>query len=185
MNAETADWGDGQFGLRLAIGPDEIDLLTENLRILRKDPDQHFHITSHVPRGHRLRDIEVSTLVAGQGHNMRLTSVALAPGTEVPDPVRTPRLIVAPVRLLAIWALWLFGTYAGGAAAFMAYATYATADYRPILIRGVWMSGVALNALHAATMLSKTWKGRIPAVIGALLVLSVLGELLRRLSAFR
>jgi len=185
MNAEVEDWGGKQFGLRLAIEPDEIDRLIENFRVLRKDPDQHFHISAGGPEEPRVGDIEVTTLAPGQAHNMRVTSVALAPGTEVPDAGSRPRSTFARARALVIGSLWLGAVLAGSEALFRAYATYATNDYRPILVRGVWLCGVALIALHGATALSRTWKGRVPGIIAALLLLSVMGVLLKRLAAFR
>jgi len=185
MNAEVEDWSDGQFGLRLALGPNEIDQLTENLAGLRKDADQHFHITAGGPQEPRVGDIEVSGLLPGQVHNMRLMSLALAPGTEVRDAGSMLRVTVAPGRVLGIWLLWLGAAYAGCDATISASATFATNDHGAILMHGVWMTGVALILLHGATALSKTWKGRLPGIIGALVVLSVLNVLLSRLSLHR
>jgi hypothetical protein len=184
MNAKVEDWGEQQFGLQLALGSDEIDRLIKNLGVLQKDPEQHFHISAHGPHESRLGDIEVSTLAANEAHNMRLTSVALAPGMEIPDArKRGQGFSSAPVRVLVIWAMWTSGLYTAFEATFRAYASFATNDYRPILIRGVWACGLALTAFHGTAVLSNTWKARLPGIIAALLLLVVLGELLRRLSA--
>ena len=185
MNAKVEDWGEKQFGLQLALGFDEIDRLIENLSVLRRDPEQHFHISARGPQESRLGDIEVSTLAANGAHNMQLSSLALAPGMEMPDARKRGRGVsFAPVRVLVMWALWMWGLYTAFEATFSAYATFATNDYRPILIRGVWACGLALIAFHGTAVLSNTRKARLPGIIAAFFVLFVLGELLHRLSAY-
>jgi hypothetical protein len=182
MNSEVEDWGKNRFGVRLALDPEEIDRLIASLRVLRKDSDQHFHISADNAGEARLADIEVGVLARGQSHNMRITSMALAPGSELPDPTsRSGRSKSNPVRSRLMWAFWAVGIVAGLQAAYAAFVTFATKDHRPILIGGVWASAVALIAMHSVTLAAKGWKGRLPGIAGALLVVYVLGEILRRL----
>ena len=85
--------------------------------------------------------------------------------------------------MLAFWGLWIVAALAGLQAASSAFVTYATGDYRPILIRGIWMSVLALIALNGTTLAARSWKGRVPGIVGMLPVLLVLREILERLAA--
>jgi len=85
------------------------------------------------------------------------------------------------VRLVLLLAFWAVGVIAGLKAASAAYLTYATNDYRPILIRGVWACAVAFSAFHFAALSAKGWAGRLPGFVGALVVLYVLSQILHRL----
>lgn len=103
-------------------------------------------------------------------------------GTAVPGPTPSRSNATSTwARLFLLWAFWAVGVVAGLSAASAAYLTYATNDYRPILIRGVWESAGALVAFHFASFAANGWKGRLPGVIGVLLVLYVLSDILRRL----
>lgn len=85
------------------------------------------------------------------------------------------------VRSLLLWGFWAVGVLFGLEAAAAGYVTHATNDLRPIWIRAVWECAVALVALHFASLAAKGWKGRLPGVVGTLLVLYVLSETLQRL----
>ena len=117
---------------------------------------------------------------------MSVTSVALFPGDEIPLPPHGRRTWAGPnPGSIGLWLSWITSVVAGLGVASAAYVTYATSDYRPILIAGVWQSVVALLALHGASLLARGWKARIPVAIVALLILSVLRVILSRLSAWR
>jgi hypothetical protein len=184
MNAEVEDWGENRFGVLLSLNPKEVDQLIANLRVLQKDSDQHFHFEADSTQRLRLGDIEIGVQAPGQPHNMRITSLALAPGTELPD--RTSRRTPSkgnPVRSRLMWAFWSVAIVAGLGATYAATVTLASSDYRPLLIGGVWASAVALLALHGTTLTARGWKGRVPGIVAVPCVLYVLSEILRRLSA--
>ena len=184
MNAEVEDWGENRFGVLLSLNPKEVDQLIDNFRVLRKDPDQHFHFSADSTERLRLGDIEIGVLTPGQPHNMRITSLALAPGTELLDPAsrRSPSK-GNPVRSRLMWAFWSIAIVAGLGAAYAATVTLTTNDYRPLLIGGVWASAVALLALHGVTLAARGWKGRLLGIVAVPCVLYLLSEILRRLSA--
>jgi len=184
MNAEIEDWGENRFGVLLALDPNEIDRLVVNLRALRKDLDQHFHFSADGPGVMRLGDIEVGSRSPGQPHNMRMTSMALAPGDEIPDRVLRPdRPRSNSVRSRLTGIFWVVAIVAELGAVYSAYVTHATNGYVPLLIGGVWASVVALIALHCVTLVARGWKGRIQGGVAVLGVLYVLGTILLRLSA--
>jgi hypothetical protein len=184
MNAEIEDWGENRLGVLLALDSDEIERLIVNLRVLRKDSNQHFHISADGPGETRLGDIEVSVRSPSQPHNMRMTSMALSPGTEISDePSRRSRPKGNSVRSRLMWAFWAVAIVAELGAVYSAIVTVATKDYRPILIGGVWASAIALVALHSVTLAARGWKRRLPGIVAALWVFYVLSEILRRLSA--
>jgi hypothetical protein len=180
--AKVVDWPDGHIAVELAIAPDEIAPLRDNLGVLLRNADQHFHISSDDGREPcRLGDVEISVMRSGDPHNMGMTSVALAPGTEVPLGPR--RWWIAPPRSLAAGVLAIAGAAAGLSAVGAAFVTFATNDYRPILIRGVWSCAEALLALHGSSLLARGWKARVAALVLALAVFVPLRVILRRLAA--
>ena len=84
MHAELEDWNNGWHGLRLSLLPQEISRLIELLQDLQQDPEQHFHIASDYSAESGLGDIEISTATESEHHNMSLSGLALAPGTDKP-----------------------------------------------------------------------------------------------------
>jgi len=84
MQAKLEDWKNGWFGLSLGLAAEEIDALIAKLQLLRADPEQHFHISSDYAGPGGLGDIEVYVEPEGCPGNMRLMSVALKPGEDVP-----------------------------------------------------------------------------------------------------
>ena len=110
----------------------------------------------------------------------RLVAPSAAEGPAVL--VKAPRRRQS-IRILAAVASWAIAVWAGFVAASAAYVTFATNDYRPILIRGAWMGAIALVALHASALTAKGWKARSISVAGAILILVVLAEILGRLAA--
>lgn len=87
------------------------------------------------------------------------------------------------IRSLVLWSCWVVAVSCGLSATTGAYVTFATNDYRPVLVRGVWAATIGLIALHGAALAAKGWKGRSSSAAAALLNLVVLAELLRRLKA--
>ena len=86
MHIAVEDWKNGWIGLRLAIDPTEIDRLIALLLAIKRDPDQHFHLSSDYKDSGGVGDIEVSARDPDQPHNLFIGGVALAPGGEVNDP---------------------------------------------------------------------------------------------------
>jgi len=180
VHAKVVDWPDGRIAVELAIASDEIAPLQTNLGVLRRDAGQHFHLSSDGGREPgRLADVEIFVMSPGDPHNLSMTSVALAPGTEVRGP---RRWWIAPPRSLAAGLLAIVGAVEGMSGAVAAYVTFATNDYRPILVRGIWHCAAALLALHGSSVLARGWKARTAALLLALAVLVPLRVILGRMS---
>ena len=181
MHAKVVDWPDGYIAVELAIAPDEIVPLQENLDVLRRDADQHFHLSSGRAPG-RLADIEISVMSPGGEHNLSMTSVALPPGTEVRTGPR--RWWIAPWRSLAAGFLWITGAAAWLSAMSCAYITYETDAFKPTLARGAWNCALAWLALYACGFFARDRRAKVAALVTALLVLIPFTEIVRRLAAF-
>src|SRR5262245_55906006 len=90
MHAKVNDWGAGVVAVELELSSDEIEPLIRNLRSIQSDHDQHFHL-SQDGEG-RLGDIEIAIQPRERPHNLRLMSLAIPPGSEIPSPgVTRPR----------------------------------------------------------------------------------------------
>ena len=46
MHLKFQDWKNGWSGISIGIDPDEVDRFIELLKMIREDPNQHFHISS-------------------------------------------------------------------------------------------------------------------------------------------
>lgn len=186
MHARVEDWPENRFAVRLALTAEEIEPLLSNLRALRRDTSQHFHLSADGPEAERLGDIEISVAGPGEKHNMSMTRLALAPGTEVPDPEpRRSRWRMGSPRSGAAAVLGVAGVVELLDATASAYVTYATADYRPMLIQGAWRAALALLAFQVSGVMARGWKARVVALAGALAVLVPLSGILGRLGALR
>jgi len=86
------------------------------------------------------------------------------------------------VRTLLLWIFCFLGALAAVEGYLTTQLTYATADYRPIFIRGVWSCAFAFLAFHATALLARSWRTRIPGIVGVLLALAALREILGRLA---
>ena len=84
MHGELENWNNGWFGLRLGLTADEIEHLILLLSELRGDPEQHFHVSSNYSGAGGIGDIEFSVAGPEASNNLSLSSLALAPGSEVP-----------------------------------------------------------------------------------------------------
>jgi len=59
MHAHLEDFKTGRFGLFLTLSASEIDELIEALKLLKRDPEWHFHFRSSFEE-HGIGDIEIS-----------------------------------------------------------------------------------------------------------------------------
>lgn len=80
MYVEMEDWKNGWFGINLFVAPAEINRLIDLLRMLERDPDQHFHISSDYKGSGGIGDIQIAVLPKEGESNMHLTSRVYAPG---------------------------------------------------------------------------------------------------------
>jgi hypothetical protein len=83
MIAELEKWKEGWQGLSLGLRNDEIDHLISLLKEIRKDNDQHFHISSDCKGKPSLCGVEIYVKTNTQEDNMYFTSLAKAPGEEI------------------------------------------------------------------------------------------------------
>jgi len=85
MHGEIENWNNGWYGISLGLSAAEVDRLIKLLTNLRKDPEQHFHISSDYSGTGGLGDIEVYVAEAGSTSNLQLSGLALASGSELPS----------------------------------------------------------------------------------------------------
>lgn len=83
MHVKIEDWRNGWSGISVGLDPDEIDSLIDLLKMIKNDPDQHFHIASDYKEGGGVGDIEISIRSESEKHNMNLSGRALAPGVNI------------------------------------------------------------------------------------------------------
>jgi hypothetical protein len=83
MQVRIEDWQNGWSGISIGIAENEIDHLIELLRGLQADSGQHFHIRSDYKESGGVGDIEIYIKKGEEADNMTLSSMALAPGTEI------------------------------------------------------------------------------------------------------
>jgi hypothetical protein len=83
MRTEIEDWKNGWFGIRLSIKAEEIDGLIAKLNELKREPDQHFHLSSTYKESGGVGDIEVSVQSDAEPSNMESGGRALLPGEDV------------------------------------------------------------------------------------------------------
>ena len=84
INVKLEDWKNGWFGISMGIDSDEIDRLIELLKMIKGDPDEHFHLSSDYKGTGGVGDIEISMRDKSQKHNMHLSSRPLKPGEDIP-----------------------------------------------------------------------------------------------------
>ena len=83
MKAELEKWKEGWYGLSLGIRNDEIDHFISLLQELKKNNDQHFHISSDCNGTPGIGGIEIYVKAAAEEDNMYFSSLAKAPGDEI------------------------------------------------------------------------------------------------------
>ena len=183
MRATVAKWENEQVGIVLDLAPNEIVGLIRNLDAIRRDETQHFHLSGD--GNGQLGDMEIGVMSAGQPHNLSMSSLAFAPGDEMPAWISgEPARIKGHVRRLLTGALGVVGTVAGMQAAFHAFATFATNDYRHILVSGLWWSVAGMIAFHGVAVTARGRGTRVCAIVGWVACVAVLAEILSRLSTY-
>ena len=84
MHTELEDWNNGWYGVLLGISAEEIDVLIERLKMLKAEPDQHFHLSSTYEGSGGLGDITIYVQDLSEPSNMAaIGSKALAPGDTI------------------------------------------------------------------------------------------------------
>jgi hypothetical protein len=78
MRVEIEDFKTGWYGIALGIRADEIDVLIERLKLIKKE-QQHFHIASDYEGEGGIGDIEIYLLQEDERNNMAITSPAITP----------------------------------------------------------------------------------------------------------
>lgn len=86
MHVAIDDWKNGWYGIGIGLESKEIDTLIELLKMIKNDPEQHFHISSTYKGNGGVGDIEIYTKEEKQKNNMSLTGKALGPGAEIKSP---------------------------------------------------------------------------------------------------
>ena len=83
MHAKLENWNNGWFGVHLGFSPSEIDLLIKKLEELKKDTDQHFHLSSDYKGNGGIGDVEIFVKTPDTKDNFQLSSLAIPPGSTV------------------------------------------------------------------------------------------------------
>ena len=83
MKAELEKWKEGWLGVSLGLRNEEIDHLITLLQEIRKDNDQHFHISSDCKGEPGLGGIEIYAKSDAEDDNMYFSSLAMAPGEKI------------------------------------------------------------------------------------------------------
>jgi len=78
MHVKIDDWKNGWSGISIGIDPDEIDHFSEFLKMIKEDPNQHFHISSDYKGTGGVGDIEIFIRSENEKHNMSLSGRAVA-----------------------------------------------------------------------------------------------------------
>jgi len=78
MYCEIEDFKTGWFGISIGINDNEIDILIELLKTLRKNKDQHFHIASNYNGNGGIGDIEFY-LREDNLRNMDISGLSILP----------------------------------------------------------------------------------------------------------
>ena len=89
MHTKLEDWKNGWLDIELGIAAEEIDVLIDRLEMLKKDHDQHFHLSSDYKGNGGIGDITIYVQSPNRVSNMeRISSGAIAPGQRI-DPPRS------------------------------------------------------------------------------------------------
>ncbi len=85
MRVTSEDWKNDWIGIDIGLSSKDIDYLIAMLNVIKKDPDQHFHISSDYKEKTGVGEVTFYVKTAEEKDNMELLGQALAPGTEIPD----------------------------------------------------------------------------------------------------
>jgi hypothetical protein len=83
MRTELEDWKNGWVGVQLGLAPNEIDRVIELLALLKRDPEQHFHLSSDYRGTGGVGDITIYVQQPHEPDNMTTFGFALPPGAEI------------------------------------------------------------------------------------------------------
>lgn len=83
MHVKIEDWKNGWSGISIGIDHAEIDHFIELLKMIKEDPEQHFHIASDYKGTGGVGDIEIFIRSENEKHNMNLSGRSLAPGDDI------------------------------------------------------------------------------------------------------
>jgi hypothetical protein len=83
MYVDIEDWDNGWYGISIGIDPEEIDHFIDLLRMIKENPDQHFHIQSDYQGAGGVGDIEISARSENKAHNMSFSSRAYLTGETI------------------------------------------------------------------------------------------------------
>ncbi len=78
MYVEIEDFKTGWYGINISIRKNEIDILIDQLNQLKKDKQQHFHISSDYEGESGVGDIEFNIQENGTD-NMSISGFAISP----------------------------------------------------------------------------------------------------------
>lgn len=99
MHAKLEDWKNDWYGVQLGLTMEEIDLLIERLRMLKADPEQHFHLSSTYQGTGGLGDITIYVQAPSEPDNMEsISSKAFAPGDTISTPDASNEQGLGPVH---------------------------------------------------------------------------------------
>lgn len=82
MIAQIEKWKEGWQGISIGITNSEIEQLIESLKNIKKDNDQHFHISSDCIGEPGLGGIEIYVKSSDEIDNMYLSSLAIEPNKD-------------------------------------------------------------------------------------------------------
>lgn len=85
MHIDKQDYGTGWYSIRVGISPKEIDALIGELQDLKRDPDQHFHISSELDDDSGISDIVIYVQEADENDNAYLAIMAILPEEGWPE----------------------------------------------------------------------------------------------------
>ncbi|MBI5747839.1 MAG: hypothetical protein HZA00_01850 [Nitrospinae bacterium] len=79
MHIELEKFKTGWYEIFIGIQEDEIDTLIENLRLLKTNKDQHFHISSDYEGEGGIGEIEFYVQEEDEESNMKITGLSISP----------------------------------------------------------------------------------------------------------
>jgi hypothetical protein len=85
MHSKVERWKNGWFGVELGLSLDDIDRLIDSLEMLKREPDQHFHLSSDYKGTGGLGDFTLYVQTTDEPNNMIAFGKAIAPNREVDD----------------------------------------------------------------------------------------------------
>ena len=91
MKITSEDWKNGWHGIEVGLSATEIDALIENLEMLKRDTEQHFHISSDYKGEGGIGDITIYVKNSSEADNASMSGRAIAPDEEIEINDEPPR----------------------------------------------------------------------------------------------